>query len=416
MTVVLSSSDLTTPQQRAGVLRDAGDLAGAQLTLEYALQVARPVRGEDDREVLATAHQLAALHREAGEPTAARRVLEEAIAAGLRRLPEDDPLILGLSFDLGAVAEELGNRHEARRNFARVVAGAAVLGADHWTVRAARDYLDGGGAAMPSADGEANRPAPVTAPAPPSGPRRSATFDDAMMAPPAVDVRVAQPGSEVEQAPLPGPPAAGRPQRRDGGEATKAAPPAKPAADVAMRAAPRQALRGYDAPVAVAPLVTYPGNDLATYPQSASLPRERGFTLFATVAAGFAAVVAVIALIVVLAARRGPAVEAPGGSAGVAGRPPAEVALQDAGGTITVTWRDPGAGQVSFIVAGGRSGEQLRAMGQLGPGKTRYQLSGLNPALNYCFTVVAVYGPEQLAAASPACTTRRSAGPSRSPG
>lgn len=151
------------------------------------------------------------------------------------------------------------------------------------------------------------------------------------------------------------------------------------------------------------------------YPVAEPPPRGRGIMVFAAVAASIAAVVAVIALVVVLAATRPWSKDAPGGSTTVAGSPPGEVRLRDAGEAITVTWSDPSAGRVSFIVAGGRSGEQLRAMGQVGPGKTSHQLSGLNPALNYCFTVVAVYGQNQLATAEPACTTRATAGPTRSP-
>src|SRR5690606_4459657 len=103
---------------------------------------ARPAFGEDHPEMLAAAHMLAQLHREADDPMAARRTLEQAIAAGERRWGFSDPLMLALCYELGSVAEELGNRHEARKNFNRVAtSGPAVLGEDHWQVRAAREYL-----------------------------------------------------------------------------------------------------------------------------------------------------------------------------------------------------------------------------------------------------------------------------------
>lgn len=128
----------------------------------------------------------------------------------------------------------------------------------------------------------------------------------------------------------------------------------------------------------------------------------------AAVVAAVAAVLAVAALVVVLIGDDPPPAPTGGGTPvpTVAGRPPTEVALADEGEVITVTWRDPAAGRVSFIVAGGRSGQQLGAMGQLGPGTTKYSLTGLSPRLDYCFSVVAVYGPDQLAPSTQVCTTR----------
>ncbi|MCW6005668.1 tetratricopeptide repeat protein [Micromonospora sp. CPCC 205371] len=142
MSGVSQPSPLAAAQQKALALRDAGDLNTGRLMLDHALETYKPGLGDDHPEVLATAHVLAGLHREAGDPAAARRVLEEAYAAGQLRYGDGDPLMLAISFDLGGVAEELGNRHEARRAFGRVAtAGPAVLGDDHWTVRAAREYL-----------------------------------------------------------------------------------------------------------------------------------------------------------------------------------------------------------------------------------------------------------------------------------
>lgn len=163
MTGVLPPTPLATVQRDAQTRFDSGDVAAARALLTHALESARPAYGADHPDVLATAHLLARFHRAADDPAAARRVLEEALADGHLRLGDSDPLILAISYDLGCVADELGNRHEARRNFSRVAtAGPSVLGEDHWTVRAAREYLgDQSGVAT------AHRtPAPISIPPP----------------------------------------------------------------------------------------------------------------------------------------------------------------------------------------------------------------------------------------------------------
>ena len=50
-------------------------------------------------------------------------------------------------------------------------------------------------------------------------------------------------------------------------------------------------------------------------------------------------------------------------------------------------------------------------MAQLPPGGTRSVLNGLNPRLDYCFTVVAVYSTDQLVPSEVVCT-HRAGGPS----
>jgi hypothetical protein len=142
MAGVSQPSPLFAARQRAQALAQSGDVPGARLTLEHAVELGRSKLGEDDPDVLATLHQLARLHQRSDDPMAARRVLEEAYAAGQWRLGDSDPLMLEISFDLGVVAEELGNRHEARKAFGRVAGpGAAILGASHWAVERARAYL-----------------------------------------------------------------------------------------------------------------------------------------------------------------------------------------------------------------------------------------------------------------------------------
>lgn len=142
----------------------------------------------------------------------------------------------------------------------------------------------------------------------------------------------------------------------------------------------------------------------APQPQPASY-QKRGFGIFAAVAAVLAAVIAVAALVFVLANR--------GGDAGdnsdvptLGGAPPTGVRIVDKGASIKVSWVDPTSGTVSFLVAMGHPGEQLKPVTTLGPGQTSYEVSALNPGLNYCFAVVAVYRNNQFATSQQACTDR----------
>jgi hypothetical protein len=333
MTQVAEPSPLTAAQRDARLRRDSGDLAGAVATLADAIERVRPVYGADHPEVLATAHLLARLHREAGEPAHARRVLEEAFAAGQRRFGDSDPLLLAISFDLGSVAEELGNRHEARRNFGRVAsAGPAVLGENHWAVRAARDYLSAG---------------PWTTP--PSTP----------------------------------PPPAVPPPRAMGTTAPAPPPRTQPHPVPLTRTAPR---------------------------------RGRGAVVVAAVAAVAAVIAAVLAGIAVFRDGGGADLEADLATPTVSvdGEPPADVRVARDGDALVLTWTDPAPGEVSFVITGGRQGEELRFVGQLPSGeRPRFRVHGYNPTLDYCFQIAAVYSTTQLGVAQPVCTGGTTAAPTR---
>ena len=85
--------------------------------------------------------------------------------------------------------------------------------------------------------------------------------------------------------------------------------------------------------------------------------------------------------------------------------------LRDSGSGIAISWQDPSNGTVSFMVAMGHPREELKPITTLGPGQTSYELGGLNPSLNYCFTVIAVYRSDQFATSPQTCTARASATP-----
>ena len=390
MTGVSEPSPLAAAQRSAQALREGGDLMAARRLLTHALESARRTYSEDHPEVLTTAHGLARLHREADDPTTARRVLEEAIAAGQRRLGHADPLMLMMSYDLGSVAEELGNRHEARRNFTRVATvGPAVLGADNWAVRAARDYLR-------ASDGQ-----PVAASPPPvAGP---------WAAPPRVSpIGSADPMGAPAPAASPVPPLWPRPiQPQSPNKVSRLTQLAPPPSRHDVPAYPEVGVS------AMTPYATGRPQSAAVAPPATA--QGRGVVIAAT-AAVIAAVVATVVALVALTDRpptalgsaqtaAEPIERTPAGST-PAGDPPTDLRLRADGSSITITWTDPTAGTVPFIVAGGRTGTTLGALATVNPGETAFTLNGLNSRVDYCFTVVAVYSSDRYATSGQVCTDR----------
>jgi hypothetical protein len=169
--------------------------------------------------------------------------------------------------------------------------------------------------------------------------------------------------------------------------------------------------QGYEQGAVAPPLSARPQPVLDGTSRDAAY-RKRGMGLFAAIAAVLAAIIAVAALVFVLANRSGahpePSVPTLGGP------PPSDVRLRDSGTEIEVSWRDPSDGTVSFMVAMGHPGEELKPTATLVPGKTSYELGALNPHLNYCFTVIAVYRGNKFATSPQTCTSRSSADPAPS--
>jgi hypothetical protein len=93
---------------------------------------------------------------------------------------------------------------------------------------------------------------------------------------------------------------------------------------------------------------------------------------------------------------------------------PTGVRLRDEGTSITVSWRDPSDGKAPFIVAVGHPGEQVRPYSQVPPGQTSVTVYGLNPGLDYCVTVAAVYSTETFPISDLVCTQRLNPQPSHS--
>jgi hypothetical protein len=80
--------------------------------------------------------------------------------------------------------------------------------------------------------------------------------------------------------------------------------------------------------------------------------------------------------------------------------------MRDYGSSVRLSWADPANGRASFVITGGRPGEQLRPMGQVGPTTTTFDLQGLNADLDYCFAIVAVYTTSQFSTSPQTCTSR----------
>ncbi|WP_160147062.1 protein kinase domain-containing protein [Thermomonospora echinospora] len=146
-------------------------------------------------------------------------------------------------------------------------------------------------------------------------------------------------------------------------------------------------------------------------------PHRRRSAYFAAAAIGL-----VLGLLVIIPALGGGGSEKPRpGASGSAPAPegtlieprangphsPQQVRITDRQVAAALTWRDGSGGKASYYVVGGPTGRTPTTLAEVPVGSTRTEISGLNPGVNYCFTVVAVLSVDQVAAATPVCTKRR---------
>ena len=68
-------------------------------------------------------------------------------------------------------------------------------------------------------------------------------------------------------------------------------------------------------------------------------------------------------------------------------------------------------GVAAHASAPDRARNPLGALATLDPGKTQYTVNGLNPRVNYCFTVLAVYSTDTYATSGQICTSRPATSP-----
>ncbi|MBC6462132.1 fibronectin type III domain-containing protein [Actinomadura sp. HBU206391] len=74
---------------------------------------------------------------------------------------------------------------------------------------------------------------------------------------------------------------------------------------------------------------------------------------------------------------------------------------------VALSWQDRSAGKASYYVVGGPVGRTPTTLAEVPAGGTKTEITGLNPQANYCFTVLAVLDVDQVGAAEPVCTKRR---------
>ncbi|HEX6500011.1 MAG TPA: tetratricopeptide repeat protein [Micromonosporaceae bacterium] len=440
---------LTSICRTATALRERGDLDAARSMLAPAIDLASASLGADHPDVLDATGLLADVEYERGDLRAARRLLEEALAAGQVPLGPAHPQMLALAARLGAIAHELGNRHEARRNFTTVsTLGRAVLApddpallvADRWLAADAGRHYDpvpdehptappsgepggpdervepgdvpgdavgAGVAGVSPAAGEPNDP-PEWPAVPPDWSLIRPDRSPAAPAPDDMPTLPVAPG--VVALPRTAPPAsASAPRSAEGStsavdrsDGTDATTTSRPSTIDGPADAGCGANRDAD------------GVDAAAIAQRAADThdahrRSRTPVIALAVVTGVAALAAAVVVLTAFftAPARPPASAGPVPTATSA--PPAAptgLALRDHGGSVTLTWSDPTDGRVPFAIAAGRAGENSRAFQSVPPGTTRYTVNGLNPTVDYCFAVVAVYSTDQVATSELVCTDR----------
>jgi hypothetical protein len=84
---------------------------------------------------------------------------------------------------------------------------------------------------------------------------------------------------------------------------------------------------------------------------------------------------------------------------------PTQVRLTDGGSSVTLDWRDPTQGTAQFAVLGGPTGTQPVLQQVVGRGVTHLTLYGINPQVDYCFVVAAIYA-QAVARSTTVCTHR----------
>jgi hypothetical protein len=374
----------------------------------------------DQAEALASAHAAARQRAEAGDLTGARTLIEDALANGELLLGPEDPRLVPLMVDLATLARKLGNlteaRNQLRRAYAIIVAsagpehatslsiegrlaaviyrlgepteaydwhladaGSRVLGAEHPAVRGAQQRLaasaHGGPTVVPAApppigwtdstpdilvDGEGWA-------APPEGSAYAPVTAGVYQRQPEIHVIPPPPGPDAQdvqvwrEPPITGREIGVRQRRGHGGGVALVAS----LGVIVLIAAAVVAVQFFTPATGTQPGADPTGNVV----HGASPPTGT------------------------------PSPTAP---------PPTGVTIKDEGGSVTLTWEDPGGGRIPFIVSGGREGTPLMALDSVPAGRTTSTIYGLNERFNYCFTVSAVWASDKITPSIRTCTYRLS--------
>ncbi len=383
---------------------------------------------QEELDDIVDAHARARQRGEAGDLTGARTLLEESLAAGELRLGGEDPRLAPLMVDLATIARRLGNLTEAHNQLRRAYAIiAASAGPEHATslsiegrlaavvyrlgepTEAYDWHLADAGRRVLGSEHPAVRGAQQRLAASPQTPRSTAAPPVVPVDPPPV-VPADPPSWNADS------------QAWATDVATWAARPPATYAPVADGVYQRQP------GIVVVPPPPLPQHDVEIWPEpplpldEVRVRRRSGHGGGVALVASLGAVVLVAAGVVALQLLHpdgGPAapdpVTAPGAitvpanplpTTAEAQPPPDKVVLKDDGGSVTLTWEDPGAGAVPFIVSGGRDGNALLAMASVPAGQTTSTIYGLNVNYNYCFTVSAVWSSDNIKSSIRTCTYR----------
>jgi hypothetical protein len=88
---------------------------------------------------------------------------------------------------------------------------------------------------------------------------------------------------------------------------------------------------------------------------------------------------------------------------------PTDVRLADVGSSVTLAWTDPTQGTVQFLITAAPASGTALPVRDVPRRITTITFSGLDPKVNYCFAVAAVYAFDRIAKSPTVCTARRPA-------
>ena len=126
--------------------------------------------------------------------------------------------------------------------------------------------------------------------------------------------------------------------------------------------------------------------------------------------------IAVLVIVVVKAGHRRSATKgaapapSPSAAPSPTGHQPPQVQLTDRGAALLVSWTAPAEGAGPTVVALSRAGADATVVATLPPETHEYQIEHLDPQVDYCVIVAAVYSGEPASAATTACTRRTTTG------
>jgi hypothetical protein len=371
------SDALSAPHARARDLAETGDLVNARTLLEQTLSAAELNLGREHPRLAPLMVDLATIARSLGNLTEAQNQLRRAYGIVVAAGGPEHPTALSIEGRLAAVTYRLGEPTEPY-DWHLADVGGRILGPDHPAIRGALRRLAAARDATPPMTTEEQYQAQHAGDHEPEYPPAGAAY--------------VGPAS-YESTYVPAADASGVYQRAE----SLADDPVQPRQEVEVwRNAPRR-------------------------------PRRRGHGGGLALVASLGATALVAGVVVALqlfapdrgadrsaqappisAAPAVPPTEVEPPTPTPAARAPTGLRLRDDGGSVTLRWNDPSAGLVPFIVTGGRIGATPAPLDSVPSGRTTSTIYGLNARFDYCFTVAAVWSPDEIASSIRTCTDRLS--------